>query len=289
LVFSCQLSFLPSPHLHVARVWYNRLVRDCSTKGHSRTPLCRLPQHHSRTASCQFPLQRHSSSFAQTQNQHHWSLHRRRINTSGPSAVQSSRVCSLGHFYTKIHVWDTFHAPLCPRYVHLTVSSTVVLCAVTLTSSPIWHTIPIISLESDNRLLFVVDTNCFPWEGTLQCRWTSVFREFTSVPYQAYICWNDTLSGSSVLTIRSRCVSTCGFPPPSPRKGRYTCTGHNEVRFGSWISVSDASWQFREFKAQTAASVKMIINVTSYNTSRCISTDDVTFFYALLIINLRGL
>jgi hypothetical protein len=33
------------------------------------------------------------------------------------------------------------------------------LSAVTLTSSPIWHTIPIISLGIKNRLLFVVDTN----------------------------------------------------------------------------------------------------------------------------------
>ena len=71
---SCELSLLPSAHLPVARVWYNRLVRDRNTKGHSRTPLCCLPQHHSGTATCQFPLHRHSSSFAQTQNQHQWSL-----------------------------------------------------------------------------------------------------------------------------------------------------------------------------------------------------------------------
>ena len=163
MVFSCQLSFLPSAHLPVARVWYNRLVRYRSTKGHSRTPLCRLPQHHSRTAPGQFPLHQHSSSFAQTQNQHHWSLHGRRINTSGSCTLQSSRVCSLGHFYTEIDTRVGYISRASLPNIHLTVSSPVaaVPSTVTLTSCPIWHTIPVISLDSNNRLLCVVDTNSF--------------------------------------------------------------------------------------------------------------------------------
>jgi hypothetical protein len=76
LVFSFQLSFMPSPHLPVVRVWNNRPVRDRSTKGPSRTPL--LPSSSASFSNSALPIPtpppQQKASTSQTQNQHQWSL-----------------------------------------------------------------------------------------------------------------------------------------------------------------------------------------------------------------------